>query len=170
MKVWHYMHKLHITKWMSYSEFYFTYLEPNSFNFEAGKNGAIPYLLCDQDNLICLIVDEDDNIKGACGIQQSPYLNQEDLMWLKFVSVHADSRGKGLSHMLVESILEYCRTHDKSLLASSYTEDGLVRLKHLIDSNNSGVTCYSQEDTYDINSTYNQRYLIRNTSDFSSNT
>ena len=156
------------TDWISYDDVYWSYLEPIVGNLDSIHAKKLPYLMADQDNLYCLMIDENNKILGAVGLQQSPHVGQEGLMWMKFISIHEDYRGRGLARTLVKNTIDYCLTHQKELLLSSFTDDGKIKLKHIFEEFSNQINLYTEEDTYNTESKFNIKYSRKHTTVFPS--
>lgn len=74
----------------------------------------------------------DDYVVGDLGLQQSPYKAEEDVLWLKHVSVDTNYRQRGIATRLLEASIRHAHEARKVLQLSSYSEDGKLYLKPLI--------------------------------------
>lgn len=64
---------------------------------------------------------------GACGIHQSPYNEKE--IWMVFLCVIPSHKNRGIGKKLIRACAEYAAQHNKHLLISSYSEEGMQFLK-----------------------------------------
>ena len=73
-----------------------------------------------------------ERIVGIAGLEQSPWTGEEDLLWIKHVSVEEKYQGQGLGRMLEEAAYAYALEHGKRLHHSDFSEMGSERLKALV--------------------------------------
>jgi GNAT superfamily N-acetyltransferase len=64
-------------------------------------------------------------------LQESPYDN--NVMWLKYISVREDRQGRGISKKLVDMMVIFLKSNPHHLERSFASEEGKMRIKGYID-------------------------------------
>ena len=90
----------------------------------------------DLDDYKFPIIKENDLIVGLSGLQTSPYEGQENIVWVKFVSIDPKFRNRGYGKMLVEDIFKYAEENNLVLQLSSFVnrndhKDSHDKIKHI---------------------------------------
>ncbi len=79
------------------------------------------HIVCHTDN---------NKVVGDLALQQSPF--DDDIIWLKHVSVAEKFRNMGICKQLLATSIDYVRQNGKTLEVSSYSEMGNLYLEPLI--------------------------------------
>ena len=54
---------------------------------------------------------------------------------MSFVSLDRDYRGQSISSRLIDKLFELADSNNKGIRITNYTEDGLQKVKHVVDRN-----------------------------------
>ena len=76
------------------------------------------------------VVKDGDEVVGLAQLEKSPY--KENRYWISFISVDPTYQGKRYASKLVEEIFNFAKRENVSLQASSYKEDGWLKLKDIL--------------------------------------
>ncbi len=68
-----------------------------------------------------------EKVVGASGIQVAP--SEENVIWVKFVSVDPEYRGKGYAIQLIKNVFQFAKSKGYRVRASSYSDLGRLKLK-----------------------------------------
>lgn len=77
------------------------------------------------------VIKVGDEIVGIAQLQKNPY-KDDNTYWIQGISVDEKYRGNKYASRLVEELVQHAKTHDISLEASSYKDDGWLKLKHVL--------------------------------------
>lgn len=89
-------------------------------------------------NYLILAIDEcSDTIMGAIVVhvgETETYNGTGAKSWILSVGVHPDYQGKGISRFLVHEFFQFAEENNIGKVEqSSYTDDGLLKIKHLFE-------------------------------------
>ncbi len=100
----------------------FKYFIPSELdNHLSGQNQG------QSDEMFYVIVEDGDKIVGLSELEEAP--GNERLLWMKFVAVDDDYRGRHLSTRMLEETMRFAAEHGYAVEASSYSNEGWERLK-----------------------------------------
>lgn len=153
------------TEPINQTDLYMNYVLDNMDNTEILESNQIKYWLPNQyrETLIACL-DDKERIVGLIGLEQSPHRGQDDLLWVKFVSVRGDMQRQGVATELIRRGFEYAKEHHKSLLNSSYSEMGEKSIKSVfarISTEYPQVPFYENEQCAVRGSPFNEKYCAR---------
>ncbi len=86
-----------------------------------------------KNKIIYSAIEVDNLIVGLSELEQDP--NDENNFWIKFISIDPKYQGKRLSSKLIEEIFKFAKENNYSLQPSFYSEQGLEKIKKVIDRN-----------------------------------
>lgn len=95
----------------------FKYLDVGSMNWR-------------QEFKVYPIVKINDKIVAIGELEKSPY--EENVYWIKFVSVDPQYQNKGYSSLLLEKIFQFAQQENAALLPSYFTEEGKQKLEKVL--------------------------------------
>jgi hypothetical protein len=77
------------------------------------------------------ILRQDRKIIGLAQLEQSPYVGQEDVLWLKSVCIDETMKGlrQGFSEKLLTEVVQFAKQNNKKLEVSRFTKEGEERIK-----------------------------------------
>lgn len=81
------------------------------------------------DQLHLIAVAPDDLVVGVAALQQNP--SDEGELWLQYVSVDPDHRGKGLGRKLFAEAIAHAHEQGRSVELSRFEDDGLLYLSRV---------------------------------------
>lgn len=152
------------TEPMSQRELYMSYVLDNIDNTEILESNQIKYWIPNEYNeTVIVCMDYKERILGMISLEQSPHRGQEDLLWIKFVSVRGDMQCQGIATELIKRGFEYAQTNNKSLLNSSYSETGNKYIKPVftrISALYPQVSFYENSQCSVRGSDFNMKYCI----------
>ena len=95
----------------------FEYFTPRIFGKQNLKNCVFP------------VVKKGDLIVGLAEVEKSPYKGQENVVWVKFISIDPKYQGRGYASKLLDSIFRYAKDNNLVLEISVYSLEGWEKLK-----------------------------------------
>lgn len=98
------------------------------------EGGAFKYFLItdlikNPKNRFYPILKERDKIVGLSELEISPY--EENVFWLKFLSVDPQYQDRGYASKLAEEIFRFVKENGATLEGSIYSKEGLLKLRPL---------------------------------------
>lgn len=131
--------------------------EPQDKRFLPTKDGGVfKYLylpdiissLNPQKEILFPVVRVGDEIVGLAQLEKSPY--KENCYWVSFISVDPAYQGNGYASKLIEEIFSFAKKENISLKASSYKEDGFLKLKDKLkqEAEKTGVVWEDEEKRF----------------------
>lgn len=119
-------------------------------------------ILCLEENEQSGCMDHKEipnSVIGMIELQQSPF--EENKVWMKFISVHEEYKGKGLSSKLIEELINVMRNsfNDKILVRSSTSKHAPMWFRDFMtDKLNKGNLKWEQEVYKDCGSVLEKNY------------
>ena len=95
----------------------FEYFTPRIFGKRNFKNCVFP------------VVKKGDLIVGLAQIERPPLEEQENVVWVKFISIDPRYQNKGYASKLLDSIFRYARDNSLVLEISAYSPSGWEKLR-----------------------------------------
>lgn len=83
------------------------------------------------EDVVFFILEIDNKIAGISHIRKSPYI--ENTYWISYLSLLEEYRRYGYASKLLEYIVKWFKKNNLQLEASSYTEEGFIKLKPLLN-------------------------------------
>ena len=103
-----------------------------------GRGGVFKYFTPEdaldvegKENKYFSVVKLNDQIVALAGLQKDPY--QSKNLWISFISVGPKYQSNRYASRLVEEIFSFAKNNDYSLHESAYSEDGLQKLKKIVN-------------------------------------
>lgn len=104
---------------------------------DARRGGAFKYFDCEKlaryisrhqaDDLLYVTAEEDGQIVGIRELERAP--NEQDKFWMTLTAVDPAYQGQGVASKLAEETFRLAAERGYTLEASSYSEDGWLKLK-----------------------------------------
>ena len=110
-----------------YDKFYSKNPKANPKLFDNLKYVYPEYL---KDEILIVSYSDKLKVQGVVGLEPNPYEKSE--VWLKYVSVDPKFQNKGIAKQLLTHCFDYVNGKFKAIEISSYSEDGLHKLKPFI--------------------------------------
>ena len=77
------------------------------------------------------LVKIDDKIVGLSELEKNP--NQENIFWIKFISIDPEYQGQGYASKLSEEIFRFAKKNGLTLEASIYNSEGYKKIKPILN-------------------------------------
>ncbi len=75
------------------------------------------------------VVEVENKIVALAELEKSPHQGEENIYWIKFISVDPEYQRQGYASKIAEEIFKYARDKGITLQSSSCTEVGFEKLK-----------------------------------------
>lgn len=108
---------------------------PQDNRFLSFKEGGvfkyfeIDDLFNNKENKFYSLIKESQKIVGLSELEKNPY--EENVMWIKFISIDPEYQEKGYASKLAEEIFRFAKENGISLETSSYSPEGHQKLKKI---------------------------------------
>jgi ribosomal protein S18 acetylase RimI-like enzyme len=79
------------------------------------------------EDKIYILTKNGKTVVGLGELEKSPY--EEDTFWIKFISIDPEYRDRGFASALAEEMFKYAKQKNIALETSSFSADGLEKLK-----------------------------------------